>query len=156
MIFYGVNRRLISRMLTTREEEYGFAHVRLMIALLIAGSLFITLVSYMKGGADESKWEEGRAAACSIRTAADSFRREKGTNFDYSGVKLSDLGFVVNPGRPGGDLDGKYFSDDCYSIKFLKNSTYLITVDATKSTTGDPPASPQKMTLNHLGHFTEQ
>jgi type II secretory pathway pseudopilin PulG len=143
-------------MLRTREEESGLTLIRLMIIIIIIGFLFVALIPYMKGSADETKWEEGKAVACSIRVAADNFRREKGTNFDYSGVKLVDLGFVVNPGRPGGDLDGKYFSDDCYSIKFSKNSTYLITVDATKSTTGDAPAFPRKMTLNHLGRFTEQ
>jgi Tfp pilus assembly protein PilE len=142
-------------MLRTREEESGFTHVRLIVILIIAGFLVIAFIPCMKGSADESKWEEGKAAACSIRTAADNLRREKGTNFDYSGVKLSDLGFVVNPGQAGGDLDGKYFSDDCYSIKFSKNSTYLITVDATKSTTGDPPRKPRTITLNHRGKFSQ-
>jgi Tfp pilus assembly protein PilE len=141
-------------MLRTREEEPGFAHVRLMIILIVVGSLFVAVVPYMKNSADKSKWEEGKAVACSIRTAADSFRREKGAHFDYSNVNLSDLGFVVNPGRPGGDLDGKYFSDDCFSIKFSKNSTYLITVDATKSTTGDPPRYPRKVTLDQNGKFS--
>ncbi len=142
-------------MLRTREEESGLALIRLMIILIIIGFLFVALISYMKGSADETKWEEGKAVACSIRTAADNFRREKGTHFDYSSVTLSDLGFVVNPGRPGGDLDGKYFSDDCYSIKFSENSTYLITVDATKSATGDPPVFPRKMTLDSKGQFVQ-
>ncbi|MGA2093871.1 MAG: hypothetical protein ABSH16_10755 [Sedimentisphaerales bacterium] len=136
-----------------RREEPGFAHVKLMIILIIVGSLVVAVVPYMKNSADKSKWEEGRAAACSIRTAADSFRREKGTHFDYSAVKLSDLGFVVSPGQPGGDLEGKYFSDDCYTIKFSKNSDYLITVDATKSITGDPPREPRKITLDSKGRF---
>jgi type II secretory pathway pseudopilin PulG len=142
-------------MLRTREEESGLALIRLMIILIIIGFLFVALISSMKGSADETKWAEGRAVACSIRTAADNFRREKGTRFDYSGVKLSDLGFVVNPGRPGGDFDGKYFSDDCYVIKFSKNSTYLITVDATKSITGDPPIKPRIVTLDSKGQFSE-
>ena len=142
-------------MLRTREEESGLALIRLMIILIIIGFLFVALISSMKGSADETKWAEGRTVACSIRTAADNFRREKGTRFDYSGVKLSDLGFVVNPGRPGGDFDGKYFSDDCYDIKFSKDSTYLITVDATKSTTGDPPIKPRIVTLDSKGQFSE-
>jgi type II secretory pathway pseudopilin PulG len=142
-------------MLRTREEEPGFAHVLLVIILIIAGFLFVALFPNMKGSADKSKWEEGKAAACSIRTAADNFRREKGTHFNYSGVKLCDLGFVVNPGRPGGDFDGKYFSDDCYSIKFSKNSTYLITIDASKSTTGDTPRYPGKITLDSKGQFSK-
>ena len=126
-----------------------------MIILIIIGFLFVALIPCMKGSVDETKWEEGKAVACSIRTAADNFRREKGTRFDYSGVKLSDLGFVVNPGRLGGDFDGKYFSDDCYSIKFSKNSTYLITVNATKSTTGDPPFKPRIITLDNTGKFSQ-
>jgi type II secretory pathway pseudopilin PulG len=138
-----------------REEEFGFTHVRLVIILIIIGFLFVALIPYMKGSADETRWEEGKAVSCSIRTAADNFRREKGTHFDYPSVKLSDLGFVINPGRPGGDLDGKFFSDDCYSIKFSKKSTYLITVDATKSATGDPPRQPRRITLDSKGQFSE-
>jgi len=142
-------------MFIMREEEFGLAHVKLMIILLIVGSLFVAVVPYMKNSADKSKWEEGKAVACSIRTAADNLRREKGTHFDYSNVKLSDLGFVVNPGRPGGDLDGKYFSDDCFSIKFSENGNYLITIDAAKSTTGDPPRYPRKITLDQNGKFSK-
>jgi Tfp pilus assembly protein PilE len=142
-------------MLRTREEESGLALIRLMIILIIIGFLFFALISSMKGNADESKWREGKAVACSIRTAADNFRREKGTHFDYSSVELSDLGFVVNPGRAGGDFDGKYFSDDCYGIKFSNSSTYLITVDASKSTTGDPPVKPRIITLNNTGKFSQ-
>jgi Tfp pilus assembly protein PilE len=142
-------------MLTKREEESGLAHIRLMIILIIIGFLFVASIPYMRGSADETKWEEGKAVACSIRTAADNFRREKGTHFDYSSVELSDLGFVVNPGRAGGDFDGKYFSDDCYGIKFSNSSTYLITVDASKSTTGDPPVKPRIITLNNTGKFSQ-
>lgn len=142
-------------MLRTREEDLGFAHVRLMIALIVAGVVLCVAISYIKGGPDASKWQEGKAIACSIRTAADAFRREKGANFDYSDVNISDLGFFVNPGQPGGDLDGKYFSDDCFGIKFTANGNYLITIDATKSATGDSPRKPRKMTLDNTGRFSQ-
>jgi hypothetical protein len=139
-----------------REEEPGLAHVRLMIVLIVVVALFITILSYIKNLPDDSKWEEGKAVACSIRAAADSFRREKGTHFDYSDVNISDLGFVINPGHPGGDLDGKYFSDDCFGIRFSANGNYLITIDATKTTTGDPPGYPKTITLDNAGKFASR
>jgi hypothetical protein len=68
---------------------------------------------------------------------------------------LSDLGFVITPGGTDGDLDGQYFSDDCYSIQFTPRGDYLVTVDATKSASGNPPLAPHQITLDSAGVFTE-
>jgi type II secretory pathway pseudopilin PulG len=142
-------------MLKIREEEFGLTRIELVIVLLMIAISSSVAISYVKGRANVPKWDEGKAIAASIRTAADNYRREKGSHFDYSGTTLKDLGFTITPGLPGGDLDAKYFTDDSFSIHFSKNGDYWITIDAAKSKSGDPPASPQKMVLNHLGQFTE-
>jgi hypothetical protein len=112
-------------------------------------------IPYMRGRTDANKWSEGKAIAVSIRTAADNYVNEKDKYYDFSGTTLEDLGFRINLSEGGGDLDGKYFTDDCFRIRFSKNGDYLITIDAVKSTSGDPPGSPQQMTLDNTGKFTE-
>jgi type II secretory pathway pseudopilin PulG len=133
--------------------EKGLAVAELVLIVIIIGFLSVVVIPYMRGRGDKSKWSEGKATAVSIRTAADNYVREKGKGYDFSDTILNDLGFRVNLNAGGGDLDGKYFTDDCFSIHFSKNGDYLITIDAVKSTGGDPPYSPQKMTLNNEGIF---
>ena len=133
----------------------GFTLIELMVILFVIGILSAVAVSYMRGKADSNKWSEGKAQAVSISTAADNYINEKDKYYDFSGTALGDLGFRINLNEGGGDLDGKYFTDDCFQIRFSKNGDYLITVDASKSTSGDLPRSPQQMTLDNTGKFAE-
>jgi hypothetical protein len=133
----------------------GPAIMELLAIGFIVCVLTFTAIPYMRGRDDADKWSEGRATAVSISTAADNYILEKGKYHDFSGASLKDLGFRINLNEGGGDLDGKYFTDDCFRIRFSKNGDYLITIDAVKSASGDPPASPQQMTLDNKGKFTE-
>jgi len=133
----------------------GITLIELVIIFIFIGILSAVVIPYMRGRSDASKWAEGKGIATSIRTAADVYRRGKDKNFDFSGTTLKDLGFTVNPNQPGGDLDGKYFIDDCFSIVFSKQGDYVITVDAARSSSGNLPFTPRKMTLDSAGVFSE-
>jgi prepilin-type N-terminal cleavage/methylation domain-containing protein len=135
--------------------EKGFTLIELMVVLFIIGILAAVAIPIMHGRMDSSKWSEGKAVAGSIRTAARTYCAQMGSSYSYPGTTLTQIGFVVNPGAPSGDLDGKYFTDECFSIVFNGYNDYLITVDATKSLSSDAPTAPRQMTLDSAGNFTE-
>jgi hypothetical protein len=129
--------------------------LEMLIPVFVVCIFFATVVPYVKGRSNASKWAEGKGVAASIRTAADAYINEKGDEFNFAGTSLQKLGFKINLNSGGGPLDGKYFTDDSYSIKFSKNGDFLITIDASKSLSGDAPSSPRKIILDQDGLFTE-
>ena len=128
----------------------GFTLIELMVVIFIVGILAAVAIPIMRGRIDAAKWSEGKSAAGSIRTAARAYCAERGPTFDYSGgVTLEQLGFAA------GDLDGKYFSEESYSVALTGYNVYTVTVDATASTTGEAPEVPGSVTLDQDGTFTE-
>jgi type IV pilus assembly protein PilA len=130
----------------------GFTLIELMVVIFIVGILAAVAIPIMRGRIDSAKWSEGKAGAGSIRTAARAYQAEKGPAYAYVGTSLTDLGFAA------GDLDGKYFTVASYSIVFTavigNYDTYIITVDASDSTSPDKPTVPDQVTLNQAGAWT--
>ena len=138
------------------KSRKGFTLIELMVVIFIVGILAAVAIPIMRGRIDSAKWSEGKAAAGSIRTAARAFCAEKGPNWpvaNYVATTLADLGFNITAGA-GGDLDGKYFTDDAYGILFAGYDQYTITVTAAASLSPDAPAVPAVVTLNELGAWT--
>jgi len=134
----------------------GFTLIELMVVIFIVGILAAVAIPIMRGRIDAAKWSEGKSGAGSIRTSARAFCAEVGPSWGgvWANVDLGELGFYITPALPGGDLDGKYFTDDAYSILFAGYDTYTVTVDATKSLSLDAPAVPAVVTLNQDGTWT--
>ena len=134
----------------------GFTLIELMVVIFIVGILAAVAIPIMRGRIDSAKWSEGKAGAGSIRTAARAFCAEVGPTWGgvWANVGLDDLGFNITLLGPGGDLDGKYFTDDAYSILFAGYDQYTVTVDATQSQSPDAPAVPPIVTLNQDGTWT--
>jgi prepilin-type N-terminal cleavage/methylation domain-containing protein len=139
------------------EKRKGFTLIELMVVIFIVGILAAVAIPIMRGRIDSAKWSEGRAAAGSIRTAARAFCAEKGPNWGgvWANVGLYELGFtnLVNM-ADGDDLDGKYFTNECYGIVFAGYDQYTVTVTAASSLRADKPTSPAVVTLDQDGVWT--
>jgi len=136
----------------------GFTLIELMVVIFIVGILAAVAIPIMRGRIDAAKWSEGKAAAGSIRTSARAFCAEKGPNWNgtWADVTLFDLGFTnLEDGSGGDDLDGKYFTNECYVIEFTGYDEYLITVTADDSVSGEEPTSPATVTLDEDGTWGE-
>lgn len=138
--------------------ERGFTLVELVVVILIVGILAGVAIPIMRGRIDPAKWSEGKGGAGTIRTAARAFCAEKDQTWGgvWANVTLSDLGFNITPGAEGGDLDGKYFSDEAYAFAFTAYDTYTITVTPGNSVNRpEAPSTPAWMTLDQSGAWTE-
>jgi len=135
----------------------GFTLIELMVVIFIVGILAAVAIPIMRGRIDAAKWSEGKAGAGSIRTAARAFCAEKGPNWpvaNYVATTLADLGFNITAAAGGGDLDGKYFTDEAYGFAFTAYDTYIVTVTAVNSLSADKPTVPAVVTLDQDGTWT--
>ncbi len=133
-------------------KKQNFTLVELMVVAIIVAILAAVAIPLMRGNVDRAIVTEAEAAMSTINTALRTNFAETG---DYSklpdGTDISqtagDLdGGLANGGLPGlgtGDLDGTYFSGDCYSVDFTPTvpagmtttPVYVIICDGTLSDT---------------------
>jgi hypothetical protein len=114
-------------------------------------------IPIMRGRIDSAKWAEGRDGAGTIRSAARAFCAEKNTDWGgvWANVTFADLGFNVVNGADGDDLDGRFFTNEAYTLAFTAYNTYTITVTAASSLRADRPTTPASITLDQDGAWTE-
>lgn len=128
----------------------GLTLIEVLVVIMIVAILASVSVPILRKRIDAAKWTEAKSIAGSIRRAADAYCSEKGTSWTgWGSVSISDLGFM------DGEINGKYFSEECYSISLLGFKDYLITIDASSSTTGKEPSLPSQITLDEDGNWTE-
>ena len=133
----------------------GFTLIELMVVIFIVGILAAVAIPIMRGRIDAAKWSEGKAAMGSIRTAIRAFEAEKGTTYDYTATTLTALGFQLQAnGAAVSDLDGKYFTEECYTFAMTGYDTYTITCTAANSTQAEKPTTPATEVLDQTGTFT--
>jgi type IV pilus assembly protein PilA len=134
----------------------GFTLIELMVVIFIVGILAAVAIPIMRGRIDAAKWSEGKAAMGSIRTAIRAYEAEKGTTWAYPGTTLTNLGFQLRAnGSAVSDLDGKYFTEECYVVAMTGYDAYTITCTAANSLrAADRPTTPATEVLDQTGTFT--
>ena len=127
------------------KNSTGFTMVELMVVVLIVGILAAVMVPLMSERADASKWSEAKVTMGSIATAVRAYAAEKGNDGVSGTPSFSDLGIS------SAELDGAYFTNQCYSISNVAISSgvvsFTITCDATQSQRDGAPKSPSGITL---------
>lgn len=138
-------------------KQKGFTLIELMVVIFIVGILAAIAIPIMRGRIDSAKWAEGRDGAGIIRSAARAFCAEKSAvwNGVWANVTFADLGFRAVDGVDNDDLDGKYFTNESYTIAFTAYNTYTITVNAAASLRPNRPTTPSIVTLDQDGNWTE-
>jgi prepilin-type N-terminal cleavage/methylation domain-containing protein len=145
----------------TRIKKYsgkkGFTLVELMVVAVIVAILAAVAIPLMSANVTRAIATEAEAA---LGTARSNLRAMYAETKDYSkdseGVSIVGGALVTKvPGFSAGDLDGRYFSDACYSVTSANASNYLLTA------TGSASTAPKKdkvativITLNQDGDFT--
>ena len=142
-------------MIYISRTKKGFTLIELMVVIFIIGILSAVAIPIMRGRTDAAKWSEGKATMGSIRTAIRAYQAEKGMSYNYVGTTLTDLGFTLRAnGNAVSDLDGKYFTEECYTIAMTGYDTYTITCTAANSTNVEKPSTPPTEVLDQTGTFT--
>jgi len=117
----------------------GFTLIELMVVILIVAILAAVAIPILRGRIDAAKWSEGKAGAGTISVALRAYEAE---GRDPNGLTDPvDIGFI------DGDLDGTYFTDECYSFVVGGGNTWTITVNSALSTRDGVPGNPPIMYL---------
>lgn len=100
------------------EKRSGFTLIELMVVILIVAILAAVAIPVMRGRIDSAKWSEGLAGADTIKTSIRAYIAEHGPDHDYDEILGCLCGGPIAQvlGFTRGELQGKYFDQDSYSI----------------------------------------
>jgi len=131
-----------------KKTRNAFTIIELMVVILIVAILAAVAVPIYWGRMDSAKWSEGKAMMGTIASAIRVYH----TNAGHSGAPPANLwiGDPCNLGFYSGDLQGTYFSNDCFSFEVTSMDPLIFAVIARH-----PTLNPQEYTLNQDGIFTE-
>ena len=140
-----------------RNKKSGFTLVELMVVAVIVAILAAVAIPLMTGNRERAMVTEAEAGLGTMRTALRAMFAQTGAyNVDLNGNALAAGAAATDiPGIQAGDLDGRYFDDDAYSITAVGATTYTLTSAGDNS--GAPAAADVagiSVTLNQDGTFT--
>ena len=140
----------------TRNKKSGFTLVELMVVAVIVAILAAVAIPLMTGNRERAMVTEAEAALGTMRTALRAMFAQSGAyNVNLEGVTITaGSAATAIPGINAGDLDGRFFDDDSYTISALAATTYTLTADGDDS--GAARAADVAgitVTLDHNGAF---
>ena len=133
-------------MLKLRSNK-GFTLIELLVVVIIVAVLAAVGVPLLSANVARARASEAEAALGTMRTGLRSFFAERKT---YVGATFPLIGINRTLGGANiadGDLDGRFFSDDAYSLQSLGITTFCINADGAGSLA---PKKDQVQTTNLL------
>lgn len=133
-----------------KSNSKGFTLVELMVVAIIVAILAAVAIPLMTANKKRAVATEAEAGCGTIRTALRIYYAEHNsypTGATASAVSLTGIG--------EGDLDGTYFSEECYTFS-SDASTFTVTADGDSGNTATKAedAAGIEITLNQNGEWT--
>jgi len=145
------------KMMSMTRKNDGFTLVELMVVAIIVAVLAAVAIPLMSANKTRAMATEAEAGLGTVRSALRALYAESGAyNADLNGDAIV-VGAVAGavPGIRTGDLDGRFFDDDDYTIVAIAAGTYTIRA------TGNTGAAPQGaqvagviISMNQIGDLT--
>ena len=144
-----------------KKKKSGFTLVELMVVAVIVAILAAVAIPLMSANKKRAIATEAEAALGTIRSALRAQFAETGAyNKDINGNPVV-AGAVTNiPGISAGDLDGRYFSEECYEFQEIGEKTYTLKADGSTAEEGGKNEAPAAedadtilVTLDEKGKF---
>ena len=115
-------------------RQRGFTLVEVMITIMIIGVLASAVPPILANSLERAKTSEAMAALGSIRRAMRMHYVEHGTYKDpqFTAGRKVTFGRILTVTDT--DLEGRYFSSDCYTFERVKRRTFRIKCSGAAST----------------------
>jgi prepilin-type N-terminal cleavage/methylation domain-containing protein len=140
-----------------QNKKGGFTLVEVMVVAVIVAILAAVAIPLMSSNKTRAMATEAEAALGTIRSAFRAMYAETGAyDVDLDGDTLGTGSATNVPGIGPGDLDGRYFSDPCYTITTVNATNYVIQADGGATGNDAPKAADVAgiiLTLNAAGDF---
>lgn len=128
-----------------RRKEQGFTLIELIVVIIIVGILASVAVPMMTANVKRARTTEALAGLGAIRTAERLYALEN--NNKYKEIANTDWSSgTALPGIGANDLNGTFYSRDCYLVSTADNNTtftancvgaYSVTVPQASKAAGD-------------------
>jgi prepilin-type N-terminal cleavage/methylation domain-containing protein len=140
-----------------RKNKAGFTLVELMVVAIIVAILAAVAIPLMSANKARARATEAESALGTVRSAlramyaeTDAYNRDLNGNTIAAGAVIPSV-----PGIRAGDLDGRWFSDECYTITSISASNYVLRAAGANSTAQQAAeVSTVVITLDQDGDIT--
>ena len=101
-------------MLKLFRDQKGFTLVELMIVVVIVGILAAVAIPMYRGSVEKARASEAEAALGTIRSSERVYHAEHGAYYGDDDSLVTPLATGNELSLDESDLDGRYFSHECY------------------------------------------
>jgi len=111
-----------------RGNRSGFTLIELLVVVIIVAILAGVGIPLLSGNLERARTSEAAAGLGTVRTALRAELAERGAAVGYSGIAEPVAPTAAGIGINAGDLTGRFFEDDDYSINAADVATFCVGV----------------------------